>query len=96
MKKKTCFIIIVLFILITVLSNFCVATTADLDDDDTTYSRSENQEDIDVDDYQPAHVTSDEYDIMSELSLTNMINIVLIAVGVVLILLAIAILIKIK
>lgn len=49
-----------------------------------------------VSDYQPITTTTTDYEDSTELSISNMINIILIVVGVVLVLLGIAIIIKLK
>lgn len=69
--------------------------------DNTIYTSTPddaNSEDITTDDYTSDATTSTirDYEESTELSITNMINIILIVVGVVLILLGIAIIIKIK
>lgn len=70
--------------------------------DNTIYSSNSqipetSESDTTTTDYeQPATTTTSDYDDDSNLSVSNMINIILIAVGVVLILLGIAIIIKIK
>lgn len=68
--------------------------------DDTIYTSDTNvstTESTDYSDYGPvATTTTTDYEDSTELSISNMINIVLIVVGVVLILLGIAIIIKLK
>ncbi len=64
------------------------------DSDQTTATKSLPTES--VSDYEPVSTTTTDYDNSGELSVSNMINIILIVVGVVLVLLGIAIIIKLK
>ena len=73
--------------------------------DDTTYNANLDTTDLDntiptsdetLSDYEQVATTSTDYDVSSDLSISNMINIILIVVGVVLVLLGIAIIIKLK
>lgn len=70
--------------------------------DNTTYSSGDAMEDLSnpmdsFDDYeQAATTTTQDYESETELSISNMINIILIVVGIVLVLLGIAIIIKLK
>ena len=107
-RNKILFILLLLFVILFI--NFSYATDINLNTtsvatDNTIYTPSSSEvpdtstnsiENTVSTDYQPATVSYTDSQDSNELSLSNMINIVLIAVGVVLILLAIAILIKIK
>lgn len=67
--------------------------------DNTIYSTDNTTEDIDAsagDQLEPEITTTTNYEDSGDLSVTNMINIILIVVGVVLILLGIAIIIRMK
>lgn len=69
--------------------------------DNTTYTSNDNvttTENTNYTDYEPVvtTTTTTDYEDSTELSISNMINIILIVVGVVLILLGIAIIIKLK
>ena len=80
-------------------ANESVASNTEVTDD-TTYSSNETTTGQEITDdtyeeYQPTTTTTD-YEESSELSISNIINIVLISVGVVLILLRIAVIIKLK
>ena len=63
---------------------------------DDTFSTIQDMSEISQSEQTPAVTTTTDYDDSTELSVSNMINIILIAVGVVLILLGIAIIIKLK
>ena len=64
--------------------------------DNSVSTVSQNTSDSTTHESIPAVTTTTDYDNSAELSVSNMINIILIAVGVVLILLGIAIIIKLK
>ena len=64
--------------------------------DDSVSTVPQNTSDTTTQESIPAVTTTTDYDDSAELSVSNMINIILIAVGVVLILLGIAIIIKLK
>jgi len=103
MLKKILYTTLILCSIL-VISNICYATDVlmDLNDNSITMSDNtlylENQDNIDSDlDYtEPSVSTTTDYEDSAELSISNMINIILIVVGVVLILLGIAIIIKLK
>ena len=104
-KKILCFSII-LFISVlcfnasyatNIVTGFENIADGSLANDDTLYST--NTESISIDETmeeEAATITTTDYENETELSISNMINIVLIAVGVVLIFLGIAIIIKLK
>lgn len=109
-KKILCFSII-LFINIFLLNiSFATDVLMDLENttaysaqtiDNTTYTLDNtdaNTESTTYNDYEPivTTTTTTDYEDSTELSISNMINIILIVVGVVLILLGIAIIIKLK
>lgn len=108
-KKILCFSII-LFISILLLNvSYATDILMDLQNnsanssqtiDTTTYTSNNNvttTESTTYSDYEPvATTTTTDYEDSTELSISNMINIILIVVGVVLILLGIAIIIKLK
>ena len=108
-KKILCFSII-LFISILLLNvSYATDILMDLQNssadssqtiDNTIYTSNDNvtiAENSTYSDYEPvATTTTTDYEDSTELSISNMINIILIVVGVVLILLGIAIIIKLK
>ena len=103
MLKKILYTTLILFSIL-LISNICYATDVlmDLNDnsatisDNTLYSDSQDFVDSDLDYTEPTVSTTTDYEDSAELSISNMINIILIVVGVVLILLGIAIIIKLK
>jgi len=103
-KKLLCFLLILCFVLF--LSNIAYAADILMDLNTSTNSVDATNEVIDdtitnVDTTEPiieyeTTTSTTDYEDPGELSITNMINIILIVVGVVLILLGIAIIIKLK
>ena len=106
MLNKFLNVFIVLFLIITI-TGLCYATgdvVMDLNNpiDNTTIGATDNVEDEDLSDIEEDTFddisVSTDYDVStnSELSISNIINIILIVVGIVLILLGIAIILKLK
>ena len=104
MLNKTLSLLLILCVILTI-SNICYATNDVLMDlsntttDNTIYGTSETLEENTINNYDTSSDVSvnNDYDISEEeLSITNMINIIFIVVGIVLILLGIAIIIKLK
>lgn len=105
MLNKFLSIFVILFLIITI-SNICYATgdvVMDLNSsvDNTTIGATDNVEDkniVDAEDTIEDISVGTDYDVSnsSELSISNIINIILIVVGIVLILLGIAIILKLK
>lgn len=110
MSKKILCSLIILFISILLLNvSYATDIITDLRNtstdsaqtiDNTIYTSNDNvtiAENSTYSDYEPvATTTTTDYEDSTELSISNMINIILIVVGVVLILLGIAIIIKLK
>lgn len=83
------------------ISNNQVSNTIDSTTDNTIYSQNTDEQNIVQDiatsyEQEAAITTTEDYESETELSISNMINIILIVVGIVLILLGIAIIIKLK
>lgn len=104
MLNKTLSLLLILCVIFTI-SHTCYATNDVLMDlanettDNTIYGTSEivEEDTIDYDETSSEVSVNNDYDISEEeLSITNMINIIFIVVGIVLILLGIAIIIKLK
>lgn len=104
-KKILCFSIILIISVLcfnisyatNIVTGFENITDGSQINDDTLYST--NNESISIDEpieEEAATITTTDYESETELSVSNMINIVLIAVGIVLIFLGIAIIIKLK
>lgn len=101
LKKLLCFLIIFLILLL----NVCYATDIVMNaetqtTDNTLYTPSIDEnltENLDsFSEQSSATTTTTEYEDEAELSISNIINIVLISIGIVLVLLGIAIIIKLK
>lgn len=111
-KKILCFSIILFVNLFLFNVSYATDTLMDLEnttinpivqttDDNTAYTPyaddATTTESTSYNDYEPVYTTTTtDYEDSTELSISNMINIILIVVGVVLILLGIAIIIKLK
>ena len=103
MLKKILYTTLILCSILSI-SNICYATDVLMDlnensatiSDNTLYSENQDTIDSDLDYTEPTISTTTDYEDSAELSISNMINIILIVVGVVLILLGIAIIIKLK
>lgn len=106
LKKLLCLFIILIISTLFLNTTYAIDVVMNLNNttntdtqtiDNTLYSSNTDAEDSTIDNYeQVATTTTTDYDESPELSISNIINIVLISVGIVLILLGIAIIIKLK
>ena len=105
LKKLLCLFIILIIATLFLNTTYAIDVVMNLNNtttdaqtiDNTVYSSNTDAEDSTIDNYeQVATTTTTDYDESPELSISNIINIVLISVGIVLILLGIAIILKLK